>query len=179
MDWKSRAITSSIEKIKRGVMSRDLNKAVPFLRWFGEALIFACQEKLGLKVFIVDVDRDYKVQMAYYAQGRQPTEDVNVLRRHAGLPEITPQQNDKKITWTMNSKHVTNLDDGNPDNDLSRAIDIGLKDENGRYCGNGNEDINGDGQHDYEQIGKLAEEIGGGRIRWGGRFGDEPHMEVV
>jgi hypothetical protein len=160
-------------------MSRDLNKAVPFLKQFAEQLIFACQETLGLKIFIVDVDRDYKVQMAYYAQNRQPLSDVNALRRAAGLPLITEQQNAKKITWTMNSKHVTNLDDGNPNNDLSRAIDIGLKDENGRYCGDGDEDLNGDGKHDYEQVWRLAEELGNGKIKAGGRFGDEPHLEMA
>lgn len=160
-------------------MSRDLNKATPFMKWFGEALIFSCQEKLGLNVFIVDVDRDYKVQRAYFAQGRESASNVNALRSLVGLPSITDQQNTKKITWTMNSKHITNLDDTDLTNNLSRAIDIGLKDDDGRYRGEGSEDLNGDGKHDYEQIGKLGEEIGAGKIKWGGRFGDEPHFEQI
>lgn len=160
-------------------MSRNLERAVPFLKTVAQAVIDEAKARYGLDVFIVDVDRDYKVQIAYYAQGRESLETVNALRAVVNLPPITATQNKKKITWTMKSKHITNLDDEDESNDLSRAVDIGLKDENGRYVGNSNADINGDNKHDYEQIGALIEEIGGDKIRWGGRFGDEPHFEVV
>jgi len=127
----------------------------------------------------VDVDRDYKIQVAYYAQGRENVATVNTLRAAAGLPRITVQQNKKKITWTLKSKHITNLDDEDIANDLSRAVDIGLKDHNGRYVGDSYADLNKDHIRDYKQIGLLGEELGKGHIKWGGRFGDEPHFEVI
>jgi len=160
-------------------MSRNLEKAVPYLRTFVPLLIEAVRDRLGINIFIVDVDRDYKVQIAYYAQGRESVETTNRLRRIVGLPTITTKMNRKKITWTMNSKHITNLEDDESFNDLSRAVDIGIKDDNGRYRGESQTDLNADGKHDYEQIGAIIEELGEGKIKWGGRFGDEPHFEVV
>lgn len=159
-------------------MSRNLEKADPFLRVFIPLLIKTVKERLGVDVFVVDVDRDYKVQAAYYAQGRETIHVVNNLRLVAGLPLITVAENKNKITWTLNSKHITNMDDDTDLNDLSRAIDIGLKDSDGKYRGTGNEDLNGDGKHDYEQIGAIIEELGKGKVKWGGRFGDEPHLEI-
>lgn len=160
-------------------MSRDLNKAVPFLKDVVTTLIAEAKRRYNLNVFVVDVDRDYRIQRAYFAQGREHVAIVNELRRIANLPLINAEQNLKKITWTMNSKHITNAQDGDPNNDLSRAVDLGLKDYRGRYMGNVDADVNGDNKHDYEQVGALAEELGAGKIKWGGRFGDEPHIEVV
>jgi len=160
-------------------MSRDVKRATPFMQWFIPELINQVWGVLGIKIFVIDIDRDYKVQVAYYAQGRQPVDEVNILRRHVGLPPITSVQNKKKITWTMASKHICNLDDSDPNNDLSRAVDIGVMDDNKRYRGEGDADVNKDGAHDYEQIGKIGERIGQGRIKWGGRFGDEPHFEQI
>lgn len=160
-------------------MSRDITKATPYLQWFWSELKMTVKKELGLDIFIVDVDRDWKVQRAYYSQGRDNLEIVNKLRREANLPAIRVEQNKKKITWTMNSKHIVNFDDNTEINNVSHAIDIGLKDSDGRYVGDSQADINKDNERDYFQIGLIGERIGAGNIKWGGRFrnADEPHYE--
>jgi hypothetical protein len=160
-------------------MSRNISKATPFMQWFWEVLRETVWQELKLTIFLVDVDRDWKVQRAYYAQGRDDLKTVNYLRSVVGLPPINAVQNKKKITWTMKSKHITNLEDDSTYNDFSRAIDIGLKAEDGRYVGEPGADLNKDSKRDYEQIGAIGERIGGHRIKWGGRFGDMPHFEEV
>jgi hypothetical protein len=160
-------------------MSRDITKATPYLQWFWQELQKAVKAELNLNIFLVDVDRDWKVQRAYYAQGRDRWAVVNSLREAASLPPITYSQNSKKITWTMKSKHITNLENEEQIDDRSRAIDIGLKDTDGRYVGNPSADINKDNEKDYEQIAKIAKRIGGSRIRCGIDFGDAPHYEEI
>lgn len=160
-------------------MSRDISKATSFMQWFWKELQEAVKKELKLDIFLIDVDRDWKVQRAYYAQGRDSLFIVNKLRKEAGLPSITVEQNKRKVTWTMNSKHITNLDDNDENNNLSRAIDIGLKNYDGKYVGDAGADINKDNKKDYEQIGLIGERIGGSKIKWGGRFksADMPHFE--
>lgn len=160
-------------------MSRDIKRATPFMQWFWPELKSRVKNDLRLEIFLVDVDRDWKVQRAYFAQGRDDLRTVNYLRGIANLPAINALQNKHKITWTLNSKHVTNLEDDIAYNDYSRAIDIGLKAEDGRYVGDPGADLNEDNIADYKQIGLIGEKIGGKRIRWGGRFGspDFPHYE--
>lgn len=162
-------------------MSRDITRATPFLQWFWPVFRQAVHDELGLNIFLIDVDRDWKVQRAYYAQGRDDLRTVNVLRQAANLPSIGPEKNRRKITWTLKSKHITNLDNASPYDDLARAIDIGLKAEDGRYVGDAQADINKDGEKDYRQIGLIGERIGGARIKWGGRYNspDYPHFEEI
>ena len=160
-------------------MSRDIKRATPFIQWFWPELKARVKNNLGLDIFLVDVDRDWKVQRAYFAQGRDDLRTVNYLRGIANLPAINALQNKYKITRTMNSKHITNLEDDTAYNDYSRAIDIGLKAEDGRYVGEAAADLNKDGLRDYQQIGEIGEQIGGKCIRWGGHFGDMPHYEEV
>lgn len=166
-------------------MSRDLKKATPFMREFARQLIVVANTQPNLRVIVTDVDRDYKVQMALYAQNRQPLAEVNLLRKIVGLAPITAEKNKKKVTWTMASKHIINLDDTLPTNDLSRAIDFGILDAQGKYQGEAKADINRDNRPDYIQLGELGEQIGGARVKWGGRFKDAkgrsapdfPHFE--
>lgn len=161
-------------------MSRDIKRATPFMQWFWLNLYNAVKAELGLIIFLVDVDRDWKVQRAYYAQGRDTLATVNHLRAVAGLPKITAKQNENKITWTYKSKHITNLDNEALNDNFSRAIDIGLTDKDGKYTGDGNADLNEDGKRDYYQIGAIGERIGGMRIKWLGKtHGDLAHFEEV
>lgn len=160
-------------------MSRDIKKASPFMQWFWDELRTAVYNELKLTIFLVDVDRDWKVQRAYYAQGRDSLATVNYLRKIAGLPAITASQNKYKITWTLKSKHITNLDNESIYDNFSRAIDIGLKAEDGKYVGEGTADLNKDGKKDYCQIGEIGERIGGMRVRWLGRQGDLAHFEEI
>ena len=162
-------------------MSRDITKATPTIQQFWSELQSTVKKELNLDIFLVDVDRDWKVQRAYYAQGRDSLLIVNRLRKEVNLPSLTVEQNKRKVTWTMNSKHITNLDDNDENNNLSRAIDIGLKNYDGKYIGDAGADINKDNKKDYEQIGLIGERIGNGKIKWGGRFKspDMPHFEEV
>jgi hypothetical protein len=160
-------------------MSRDIKRATPFLQWFWPVFQQAVKDELNLDIFLIDVDRDWKVQRAYYAQGRDTLSVVNHLRKCAGLPIITTAQNKRKITWTMKSKHITNLENESPYDDYSRAIDIGLKTKDGRYAGDAQVDLNGDKKADYKQIGEIGMRIGGSRIQWGGLWSspDYPHYQ--
>jgi peptidoglycan LD-endopeptidase CwlK len=116
-------------------------------------------------------------QVALYAQGRKLLFDVNSLREIAGLPKITAEQNKHKVTWTLKSNHLIDLDDGNTTNDKSRAFDIAIT-RDGKPVWDVKVDVNKDHILDYEQAGKIGESVG---LRWGGRFKtpDMPHFEDI
>lgn len=158
-------------------MSRDINRATPRMRAFAETLIQKAKELLNIDCFVVEVDRPYEVQVAYFAQGRDTLEAVNKLRKRAGLAPIDGKHN-KKITWTMNSRHITNLANDDTTDDLSRAIDFGIKDKMGKYDGSSKADTNKDNLPDYYQLGALAKTIDPG-IEWGGDWKnkDLPHFQ--
>ena len=46
-------------------------------------------KKRGIAVIVLETDRTVDTQLAYYAQGRKPLEDVNALRKKAGLYLLT------------------------------------------------------------------------------------------
>lgn len=164
--------------------SRNLSDAIPELREFAMNLLNRAEEEIGFKVIITSVARTYEEQIALYAQGRQPYEEVNILRRVAGMPPIVQSQN-RKVTWTMASKHIIRLTDDIPNNDFSRAIDFGIVDSNGRYVGSDKADIDEDNLPDYLELGELGNRIKdelGLPILWGGDFRttkDYPHFEWV
>lgn len=47
---------------------------------------------------VIETKRSQAVQSAYYAQGREPLESVNQLRKIAGIYPLTEEQNKKTIT---------------------------------------------------------------------------------
>jgi len=135
-------------------------------------------KKVGLDVFFTCVDRSYITQTALFAQGREPLDFVNDLRKKAGLPRISHDENRRKVTWTMNSKHIVNLDDERLDNDKSEALDFCiLNPKTGKVSWDVKADVNTDNQADYQQCGEIAEGLG---FKWGGRFKnpDMPHIEL-
>ena len=156
-------------------MSRDISKfKKPYLIL---DFIEKCEDKLNLKVIITSVDRDYKEQFAYFCQGRESLEITNNARRIVGLVPITEEQNMKKVTWTMNSKHVINLDDERKDNDWSEAFDFAIV-KNEKAIWNVKADINNDDIPDYEQCALLGESLG---LKSGMRFKniDLVHLELI
>lgn len=160
-------------------MSRDLDKATPRMRDFAIKLIGMAKEELGIKVIVTDVDRQYEVQVALYAQGREALENVNKLRSRANLPSITHKENKNKVTWTLASRHIINLSNEDSTDDLSHAIDFGILDKNGKYMGDIKADVNMDNKQDYIQLGALAKKIDKDII-WGGdwkKSKDYPHYE--
>ena len=97
--------------------SRSLDDCIPKLK--EKALLLRKKaEEVGIRFIITCTARSKAEQEALYAQGRQPLVMVNQLRAMAGLEPIMQYENEHKVTWTLNSKHITN-----EKNLQSRAID--------------------------------------------------------
>jgi hypothetical protein len=159
--------------------SRRIEDCVPELQEKYHAFAAAMQAA-GLDFVLTCTARSYKEQVALYAQGRESLSRVNMYRIVAGLPVIGKEENDHKVTWTLRSKHVVNLDDNDGQNDLARAFDIALvKHTGGKPVPHWRlkEDVNGNAVPDYDEAGRIGEAVG---LRWGGRFPspDRPHFEV-
>lgn len=157
------------------MVSRDVKDCTPSLQAKIKAFMIATLSA-GIPLVLTCTARTVKEQRALYAQGRELLFDVNALREMAGLPPIKNEQN-KIVTWTLASKHIIDLDDGNPDNDKSRAVDFAIA-PGGKPVWDVKVDVNKDNEPDYIQAGKIAEACG---LRWGGRFRkpDMPHLEDV
>jgi peptidoglycan L-alanyl-D-glutamate endopeptidase CwlK len=115
-------------------------------------------------------------QVALYSQGRQPLDVVNFLRRTAGLSPIPFTENCHNVTWTLASKHIIDLDDGNPDNDKARAFDIAIL-KYGMPVWDLKVNVNKNDIPDYNEAGQIGESVG---LKWGGRFPkpDRPHFQI-
>jgi hypothetical protein len=96
---------------------------------------------LGENQYIVfEGRRSLKVQQAYYAQGRKALEEVNSLRKQAGLYLLRSEADNYAITWTLKSKHIDGLamdvlpvdGAGNPTWDLAHYREAF---EQIRFCG--------------------------------------------
>ena len=133
--------------------------------------------KSGHKVVITNVDRTYQEQTAYFAQGREKLEVTNALRKIAGLWLIDEKENSRKITWTMNSEHVINLEDVRKDNDLSRAFDFAIIGKDGKVTYETKIDVTEDGISDYRECALIGEGLG---LYSGMRFknADWPHLQL-
>lgn len=165
-------------------MGRDLAKACPRIRKVVEEVIRRAPNELGEIVRPTYVDRAIAEQFALYAQGRRGLEEVNLLRKKAGMGSIGLKENLHKVTWTMASRHITDLHNDDPIDDLSRAVDLGIFEADGSYVdGNTAEET-----HRYERLAdfiqKVAEELeASGEIDGGIVLGrdfknrDLPHVE--
>ena len=81
-------------------------RAKPAFTFFFECL----DEVLGDDQYIVfEGRRTVQVQEAYYAQGRKPLDEVNALRKAAGLWLLRSENDNREITWTLKSKHIEGL----------------------------------------------------------------------
>lgn len=153
---------------------RDICLLTPKMQKLYAAFLKA-MDNANLRFRVTSVARDYTTQVALYAQGREPLYVTNSYRAHAGLSPISEEENSRKITWTLRSKHVIRTDDNDQSNDLSRAFDIVL------YNGDrAHYDVKVDANHsslpDYDEAGVIGEKVG---LVWGGRFknADRPHFE--
>ena len=59
----------------------------------------------GIKYTVVETRRTAETQAAYYAQGRESLETINLLRQKAGLGNITADEGKRVITQTRKSRH--------------------------------------------------------------------------
>ncbi len=155
-------------------MGRSIDELSPELRTKYSLFDQKMKEK-GISYTVTSTGRSILVQMALYVQGRLPVSEVNNFRTMASLPLIKESEN-KKVTWTLKSKHITNALDEDLNNDFSDAFDIAIVKE-GKPIWEIKVDVNGDMVPDYEQAGQIGEEVG---LKWGGRFStpDYPHFEI-
>ena len=130
----------------------------------------------GIPFMLTSTARTVREQIALYAQGREKLEATNSLRCAAGLSPISFMENGRKVTWTLASEHIIDLEDNIPENDHSRAFDIAIM-RGGHACWDLKVDVNKNDLPDYEEAGRIGESVG---LRWGGRFHspDPVHFEV-
>src|SRR3989304_4155224 len=156
-------------------MSRDLTLLHQRLQDLVPVFIKKCKEA-GHDVIITSTARDFKEQIALYAQGRQPLSEVNHLRKIVGYAELTEQQNKKRVTWTLASRHIINLDDTDKNNDRATAFDFAIV-KNGKAIWDVKADIDADGVVDYLECANIAKSLGleSGAF-W--KKSDYPHIQL-
>ena len=82
----------------------------PLARPKFEEFLRRLDKKLGEERYVVyEGRRSVRVQEAYYAQGREPLEKVNALRKAAGLYLLRSEKDNYPITWTLKSKHIDGM----------------------------------------------------------------------
>lgn len=156
-------------------MGRDLGFLRDDIRTKVPLFIEGCKA-VGHTVIITSTNRDFKEQVALYAQGRQPLAETNRLRKLAKLPPITEEQNKKRVTWTLASRHIVNLDDADTSNDKCTAFDFAIV-KNGKAIWDVKADIDSDGVADYLECAKVAQSLGleSGAF-W--KKADYPHVQI-
>jgi len=153
------------------MVSRDVKMCTPALQ--RKIIIFRNQcASAGIYFLIICTARYELDQIALYAQGRKTLDEVNDLRKVAGMPPISEAENKRPVTWTLDSKHV--IGSKRP---LSEAFDIVLTDH-GKVHWDVSADVNANNIPDYIEAAKIA--IGCG-LRAGAFFSkkDYCHFEDV
>lgn len=139
-------------------MSRDINLLHPFIKKLVPIFIQKCKEA-GHNVIITCTARDFKQQVALYAQGRQSLDEVNRLRKIAKMQPIDEKANRKRVTWTLASRHIINLDDDKVSNDKATAFDYAII-KDGKAVWDVKADIDKDGVADYLECANIAKSLG-------------------
>ena len=143
-------------------MTPSLDDLDDTFRSMASAFINELRRK-GIPFVVTSVMRPQAVQMAYYAQGRLLLDEVNRLRRLAGLPLI----NDKENLYT-----VTKLDGVKNQSMHQKGLAIDVVPAT---AGKASWPPAGDPR--WEILGRIGEECG---LDWGGRwkdFIDLPHYQ--
>lgn len=109
--------------------------------------------------------RSQKEHDALFMRGRFPLSVVNDAYGKVGLAPITAKENKRPVTWTHSSMHTKRM-----------AVDYFMQRE-GKYCDDVKMDTDGDGEADWQEFGRIAEECG---LVWGGRWKkpDRPHVQM-
>ena len=130
----------------------------------------------GLIHIVTRVSCSIVEQMALFVQGRLPLADVNTFRRVAGLLYVHDTEN-KIVTWTLNSKHVTNMFDTDLNNDKARAFEIAILNKQGQVVWDLKVNVNTNEIPDYKEAARIGESVG---LVSGGRWKnpDWPHYEI-
>lgn len=150
-------------------MSRKLEDLHPKVREQALELKRLAQEKLGLNIIFTQTLRTEEEQQALYSQGRNTLGVTNALRAKAGLAGITAKENKYIVTKARsvkNSMHGYGL-----------AFDIAITDLTGKKIDWGKADWNANNISDWDEVGRLADEVG---LEWGGNWSgmsDPPHFQ--
>jgi peptidoglycan L-alanyl-D-glutamate endopeptidase CwlK len=147
-------------------INRSIDALRPALAAAVRRFLERCErEQFG--VLIIETERGQAVQSAYYAQGRRPLEEVNRLRRAAGLYLLKEREN-----TTITNAAVSNHTGGN-------AVDMcpEITGKPGYPWWNAPSWV-------WEKMGKLAEDCGldwcaGGYGQIWGKGWDNPHFELM
>jgi len=153
--------------------SRDLDLLKPELKILATVIM---EEARTRKIYtaITSTARTVQCQYALYVQGRYSLEYVNSLREAIGLYKIDEKENQKKVTWTLKSKHLIDLEDAEVSNDLSCAFDFVVLDGSTALWSI-KVDVNENQIPDYEEVGMIAESHG---LVWGGRWKNPDYCHV-
>jgi len=138
---------------------RDVSRLEPRTREAAEKAL-AALAGVGIKVWINETLRLQSTQDCYYAQGREPVEKVNLMRRGIGLWAITAEENKRTVTNTRNSLHI-----------VGKAIDLVPMDKKGGPNWGAKKDA-------YQGIADIMKLFG---FDWGGDwkgFVDCPHFQI-
>ncbi|MBF0326263.1 MAG: M15 family metallopeptidase [Alphaproteobacteria bacterium] len=143
---------------------RGTEKLHPEVRRRAEKLVQLAMERFKLEVQITETLRTAEEQAALFAQSRKPLDEVNALRKKAGMAPIDEAGNRHAVTWAptaSDSFHGYGL-----------AFDIVVKSGRQVDWSNGC-DWNQDGVSDWAQVGGLAAECG---LEWGGNWTSKPDL---
>jgi len=146
-------------------LHRDIDLLVPVVKGKTLQLQQECL-RMGIRIMIVETRRTPLTQRAYYAQGREDLNAVNLKRTEAGLWIIDDKANERIVTKNLESIHFYDC-----------AIDFALVID-GKPSWNTKADINHDDIFDYENVGIIGERLG---FEWGGRFSfkDYAHLQYT
>lgn len=121
--------------------------------------------KEGISVSITETSRELMTQLIYFLQGtladvaiKNPKiyDELNVLRKKYKFWDLSKAEADKRVTWTLDSKHLTN-----------KAFDAVPLDKNGKPWWNAPDEI-------WAKMATCGERA---RLYPGRNFGDNPHFE--
>lgn len=155
--------------------SRNINDLIEELKKIAPVHMRLCKEA-GIPIILTCTARDDMEQMALYSQGRMPLQFINMMRTEAGLWIIGKEESKRKVTWTLNSRHVVDLGKG----EKAAAYDVCLlKNVRGKMRAHWNikEDVNGNDIPDYEEVARIGESLG---LEAGGFWNkpDWPHYQL-
>ena len=139
--------------------SRKISDLHEDIRDRATAFLDSCRQA-GIELLVTCTLRTAMEQDALYAQGRKPLEEVNKLRKLAGLSALTGKP-----------RIVTNAKAGQSKHNSGKAFDVVLLDDAGKPVWDVKDER-------WQLIGEIGKQCG---LEWAGNwktFKEYPHFEV-